>query len=156
MTFISEHTIDNVTSELERSDAQLEQALARMEEEQPHILAYLFSENFEVLTTAEKDYLLFLAIAIWKSIKKETGTIALATESSIGDVEERNWEIMSASKGKTFRDRLDPFFEQSPQEDLLAFAEDALTIDDESEPTVTKEGREPMFVALKTIIDILT
>ena len=40
------------------------------------------------------------------------------------------------------------------QEDLLAFVEDNLVEDEDS--VVTKEGREPMFVALKSVIDVLT
>ncbi|MFK7934247.1 MAG: hypothetical protein AB8G22_12110 [Saprospiraceae bacterium] len=156
MAFISENTIDQITVELENSDAKFEEALIRIEEEQPHILAYLFNENFDVLTNSEKDYLLFLAITIWKSTKKEVGTIALVNENTIGSAEEQNWEFMTAAKGKTFRDRLDIFFNNTPQEDLLAFVEDALTLDDEEDRTVTKEGREPMFVALKTVIDVIT
>lgn len=155
MIFISENTIDQVTVELENSATKFEQAVTRIEEEQPHLLAYLFNENFAVLTNSEKDYLLFLAITIWKSIKKEVGTIPLVTEDKIGGVEEQNWEKMTAAKGKTFRDRLDVFFNDTTQEDLLALVEDALTLDDDEDRTVTKEGREPMFVALKTVIDVL-
>ena len=55
---------------------------------------------------------------------------------------------------KRFRDRMDIFFENYSQEDLLAFVEDNLVEDEDS--LVTKEGREPMFVALKSVIDILT
>lgn len=155
MTFISENIIDQITEELENSDTEFDYSVTRLEEEQPHILAYLFNENFDVLTTAEKDYLLFLSITIWRSVKKELGTIGLISEDQIGNAEEQNWEKMAAAKGKTFRERLDVFFENTPQEDLLAFVEDSLTIDEE-EMTVTKEGREPMFVGLKTMIDVLT
>ena len=52
---------------------------------------------------------------------------------------------------KKFRERLDVFFQDYFQEDLLAFVEDSLS--EEEEEMVTKIGREPMFVALKTIID---
>ena len=47
--------------------------------------------------------------------------------------------------------------EQTEQEDLLAFAEDAvLEEEDDPEALVTKEGREPIFVALKTMVDVLS
>jgi hypothetical protein len=64
---------------------------------------------------------------------------------------------MENSTGKQFSDRLNPFFEGYPQEDLLAFAEEAVT-EDEGEPDgiIGKEAREPIFVALKTMIDVLT
>jgi len=47
---------------------------------------------------------------------------------------------------------MDIFFKNYFQEDLLAFVEDSLI--EEEEGLVTKVGREPMFVALKSIIDV--
>ena len=65
--------------------------------------------------------------------------------------------MLENNTAKKFRDRLDPFFENTQQEDLVAFAEDAVTEDlDDPESLVTKEGREPIFVALATMIDVLT
>ena len=49
---------------------------------------------------------------------------------------------------------MDVFFEDYAQEDMLAFVEDNLVEDEDS--TITKEGREPIFVALKSVIDVLT
>ena len=64
---------------------------------------------------------------------------------------------MDASNAKNFRDRLNEFFEGSDQEDLLAFAEEAVLEDeDDPESIVTKEGKEPIFIALKTMVDVLT
>jgi hypothetical protein len=60
--------------------------------------------------------------------------------------------MLEPVKSKPFQHKADVFFKDYPQEDLLAFVEDALADDEDSE--VTKEGREPMFVALKTIIDV--
>ncbi|HMN89044.1 MAG TPA: hypothetical protein PKE68_03425 [Saprospiraceae bacterium] len=51
-------------------------------------------------------------------------------------------------------DRLNVFFDQYLQEDLLAFIEEALA-DDDDDPIVTKEAREGMFVVLKTLTDCL-
>ena len=50
------------------------------------------------------------------------------------------------------------FFENTQQEDLLAFIEDSLTPgeDDDEEFPVTEEGAEAMFVMLKTVVDVLT
>ena len=60
-------------------------------------------------------------------------------------------EIINEVTSKQFRDRLNVFFEKTSQEDLLAFIEDSLL--EEEEELVTKVGREPMFIALKSIID---
>jgi hypothetical protein len=79
------------------------------------------------------------------------------SEDEIGEAEEKNYEILESSTAKKFRDRLDPFFEGYEQEELLAFAEEAV-LEDEDDPdsVVTKEGREPIFITMKTLIDVLT
>ena len=79
------------------------------------------------------------------------------SEQEIGEAEENNYEILEASTAKKFRDRLDLFFENTSQEDLLAFAEEAvLESEEDPDSLVSKEGREPIFIALKTIVDVLT
>ena len=72
----------------------------------------------------------------------------------VENAEERNWTILKLAKGRDFQERLNAFFEDHPEkEDLLSFIEDAL-LEDEDSP-VTAEGREPLFVSLKTVIDCL-
>jgi len=79
------------------------------------------------------------------------------SEEQIGEAEEANYAILEASTSQKFRDRLNDFFEGSPQEDLLAFAEEAVLEDeDEADALVSKEAREPIFVAVKTLVDVLT
>lgn len=70
------------------------------------------------------------------------------------DAEEKNWELLEAgTSAQSFRERLDVFFEKTSQEDLLAFVEDALS--DSEDGLTTKEGREVVFVFLKSVIDCL-
>ena len=118
------------------------------------MLAYLFNEDFKVLTKEERDFMLFLLLVVWKAIKNTGAVVAPITEKQLSDAEESNWAKIQTSKAKNFRDKLDVFFEQYPQEDLLAFIEDAIT--DEEEELVTKEGRESLFVTMKSVIDCLT
>ena len=66
--------------------------------------------------------------------------------------EESNWEIFNESKTKIFREPLDTFFENYIEEDLLAFIEDMLTLEDNDE--ITTIGIVPMFVASKSLIDV--
>jgi len=156
MKFVSEQVIDSITEQLDGSPNIYEAAIEELREEQPAILAYLFNEELKVLTLKEKEYLLYLILVIWKSI----GVVA---EESIGKVspdaftqrEEENWNIIDSQKKKHFRDKLDVFFEGYPQEDLLAFVEDAL-VEEEEDDMVTKEGREALFVILKTVLDCWT
>ncbi|MFN0216515.1 MAG: hypothetical protein ACKVT2_19820 [Saprospiraceae bacterium] len=158
MKFVSEKIIDATIDALEAiSDEQYEKQMEAFSEAQPMIFAWLFSEEFELLTEDEKGYLQYLALIAWKSIEKVNGPLDAVSEDEIGEAEEDNYEMLEASTAKKFRDRLNPFFENTDQEDLLAFAEEAvLESEDDPDSLVTKEGREPIFIALKTIVDVLT
>jgi hypothetical protein len=158
MKFVSENIIDEVIEQFdEQTDDQYEQHMEAFSEAQPVIFSWLFSEQFELLNEDEQGYLHYLALILWQSVSKENPDLPEVSEEQIGEAEERNYEALEASVGKNFRDRLTPFFDETDQEDLLAFAEDAV-LDEEGEPEslVTKEGREPIFIALKTMIDVLT
>lgn len=158
MQFVSEKIIDAVIDELEKfNDDQYEEQMEAFAEAQPVLFAWLFSEHFELLNDDEKGYLQYLALITWRSIVKVNGPVEAVSEDQIGEAEEANYTVLEASTAKKFRDRLNDFFEGSPQEDLLAFAEESVLEDeDDPESFVTKEGREPIFVALKTMVDVLT
>ena len=159
MKFVSEEVIDKITEELDGSTTIYEEAVAELREEQPAILAYLFNEELKVLTLKEKEYLLYLILVIWKSIEAVVEeSIAKVSPDVFTQREEENWSIIDGQKKKHFRDKLDVFFDGYPQEDLLAFVEDALVEEEEEEEEdiVTNEGREALFVILKTILDCWT
>jgi hypothetical protein len=152
--FISEDMIDAVILELEEAD--FEQEVAVLGEKQPVLLAYVLSEDFELLTNAERDWLLYLFLVVWQAVEKNNALKGPLSKNALEAAEEANWARLEAVTAKRFRDRMTPFFEGYAQEDLLAFVEDSLTEDEEdTEAVVTKEGREPIFVALKSVIDVL-
>lgn len=151
MKFVSEQIIDQVAEELGASEVNFEQAIQNMETHQPVLLAYLFSENFSLFTDKEREFLLFLVTVIYQSAKRVEGQLPIIKEEELSLSEENNWKLLQDVKGRKFHERLDIFFQDSPQEDLLAFAEDALS--DIEDGYVTKEGREAIFVAVKSIID---
>lgn len=152
--FVSENMIDAVILELEEAD--FEQEVAILSEKQPILLGYVLSEDFELLTNEEREWLLYLVLVVWKATEKVNGNIGPLSKNALETAEEANWERLEPVTAKRFRDRMTPFFDNYDQEDLLAFVEDSLTEDEEdTEAVVTKEGREPMFVALKSVIDVL-
>ena len=159
MKIINSNVIDAVIEELENlSDEQYEERMEAFASAQPVLVAYLFDdENFHLLTDDEKGFLQYLALIAWSAVIKTAGDVAAVSEEAIGEAEEKNYAVLEQSTAKKFRDRLDPFFDNYPQEDLLAFAEEAV-LEDEDDPDtlVSKEGREPIFIAMKTIIDVLT
>ena len=151
---VEAYIVDEVTEELSASEKAFEHTIELMNAQQPVLLGYLFSENFEAFTQNEREYLLFLSAVIWKSVFRVWGQQNPITEQQLVEAEERNWATLQDSGARRFRERLNTFFdEESAQEELLAFVEDAL-LDDEESP-VTTEGREPLFVSLKSIIDCL-
>jgi hypothetical protein len=157
MKFVSEKTIDEVIEALEDlNDEHYEQHTEAFAEAQPVLMSWLFGDNFDLLNEDEKGYLQYLSLIVWLSVVKVNGLGEAVSEEQIGEAEEQNYEVLEGSTAKKFRDRLNPFFENAPQEDLLAFAEEAVLEDEDNpEALVTKEGREPIFVALKTVIDVL-
>ena len=155
--FIEEAIIDAVVARIGADQNEYMRALHQFREEQPAALAYLYAESFDSFSQQEREYLLFLVLVIYSSVKTQVGNVDPVTAEAIGIAEEANWTLLEETKAKRFRDRLDVFFANYPQEDLLAFAEDSL-IDPDAEdmPLVNKESREPLFVALKSLIDSLT
>ena len=155
---VLEKDIDAVIEELENcSDDQYEARMEAFAESQPVIVAWLFSEQFDLLTEDEKGFVQYLCLIAWSAIVRVNGPLEPASEDQIGLAEEKNYEMLELTSAKKFRDRLTPFFDNTDQEDLLAFAEDAVCEDeDDPESLVTKEGREPIFVAVKSMVDVLT
>lgn len=158
MKFVSEDIIDGIIEDLDVSDDVYEQKMEAFAAAQPVLIAYLFDEeNFHLLNEDEKGFLQYLSLIVWLSVVKVNGPVPPVGEEAVGEAEEKNYGILEGVTAHKFRDRLDPFFENCDQEDLLAFAEDAV-LEDEGDPEalVTKEGREPIFIAVKTVIDVLT
>jgi hypothetical protein len=118
-------------------------------------------DNEGVFSEDEEDFLLYLSLVVFRSVEAgRGGSLPAVAEGDISEAEEANWSLMEASKAADFHSRLDAFYETSPEEDLMAFVEDAIAEGGEGEDgaafELTPEGREPMFVALKTVIDVLT
>jgi hypothetical protein len=151
LSFVSEEHIDQVLEELGEDPVRQQEALDSLRTAQPVVLSYLFTENFSAFLKQEKEYLLYLLLVIWESVNKSGATLSTIDEEMLSQAEEANWDLLQQVDSKRFRDRLDVFFKETKQEDLLAFVEDSLL--DEEDGFVSKEGREPMFVILKSIID---
>ena len=154
MQFVSEQVIEEAVAFLNQSEKNYQTAVETLQFQQPILLSYLWNEDFKVFTPKERDFMLFLLLVIWKSIQPYADELETITEKKLADTEEGNWEKIQSTKTKNFREKLDVFFENYNQEDLLAFLED--TISDEEEEMITKDGRESIFVAMKSILDCLT
>jgi len=159
---ISEATIDTILEKFDTQVLDYEQTVKEFADEQPALFSFLIGDNEGVFSQDEEDFLLYLALVVYKSVEHERKELPIVEEKEINDAEEANWNLMEANKSSDFRERLDIFYEKSPEEELMAFVEDAVSGDTDAVSedgetfTMTTEGREPMFVALKTVIDVLT
>jgi len=154
---IKEDTINSVLAQFEPGDVDYERAIREFSGRQPAIVSFLLADHEGALTDDEQEYLLYLATVIFRSTEAEEGAQAKIAPDVVSSAEEKNWDLLGTSKAGNFRERLNVFFEKTNQEDLLAFIEDSLVEDEEAtEQVVTAEGREPMFVLLKTVVDVLS
>jgi hypothetical protein len=152
MIFIDENTIDWAVDLVLDSEDHDDELWQTIEEQQPGVLAYLLDEEQNAFTETEREYMLNLLMIMWAAIrKKDAAPTGPIDPQTLADAEERNWEKLEAQSSTKFKERIDVFFENTDQEDLLAFLEDAMLEDEES--PMTKEGREPMFVLLKSVLD---
>lgn len=151
--YFTEEIIEKVFEKEVESDTDPVAELNHIAAGQPAIISYLAQENLQLLTEEEFDYCVFLVTIIYKVYTENGVRLKTITPGQIDIAEEANWEKLNQSTAKKFSQRIDGLFEDFPQEDLLAFVEDALEADEL--PIVTNEGREPMFIVLKTIIDVL-
>jgi hypothetical protein len=156
MRIVSDSIIDDVIEYLDTLEEDYDVHIESMAKKQPMLVAYLESETMEVLSEEERDFLMYLALVIFKAVERVNKNIPQVTEAQLGEAEEHNWELAESAKGAEFNERLDVFFNEYAHEDLLAFVEESLTDDPDDEDNldfITKEGREPLFVAAKTVID---
>lgn len=150
LPFISEQAIDQAAEALNASEIAFERAIQSLEQQQPAVLGYIFSEDFEAFTQEEREYALYLLLVCWNALGADAVQMPAVTAEALVEAEERNWDLVQDLPNS--QDRLGVFFRDYPQEDLLAFLEDA-TSDDDDDEIVTKEGREALFIALKSILD---
>ena len=152
---ISEQAINAAVAWLDESDDHYEQTLQKLQAENPVLLSYHFSETFSACSRRQRQSALDLALVLYQAVKSEREQVPPVTEEQLSQAEERNWDLLQdGAKSRHFHERLDVFFEDSPQEELLAFLEDALS--DDSDGWVTLEGREALYASLKSIVDCIT
>ncbi len=161
MNPVSDIIIDQVIDDFENGKIDYEQAVEQFTEEQPALISFLLSDAEGVLTDDERDFQLYLALVIWQSFMNQQAEISEVSLDIISEAEEKNWALLDKAPSAPSQNRLDVFFDNYPEEELLAFVEDAVSGEVEEDEDgesfqFTQEGQEPMFIALKTVIDVLS
>jgi len=148
---VTESTIEEVLESFVNDSEAYEESLSDLMDRQPALLAFLAQESNDVLTEEEKDVLWYIILIIITSTRRFGLSVGVLSDVDLGNNEEANWELLQAQAKGSFREKITPFFEDYTQEDLLAFVEDTLELDDDS--PVTSVGRDVIFVSAKTVID---
>lgn len=154
MQFITENIINEKLNIYDTQEELLVNEFKTMVEAHTSILSFFQQESLELLTESEKGLLEFMFTVIYSSTHKQLGKTPHFDISQLENAEEQNWEIFNAHSSKKFTQICDIFFENYPQEDLLAFVEDSLQMDDD-ETAITSVGREIILIACKSFIDVL-
>ena len=152
-TLVDEKTIESIIESLENND-KLIALEERWEEDFPAISDYLNQDGFSLLVEEEKAYVSFIVAVIFLSWEEKFGDFEKDLKpKKLEKIEEQNWEKLNNAKGKTFRAKLDVFFDGHTQEDLLAFVEDS--VQDDEEQMVSGAARDIVFICATTILDTI-
>lgn len=150
---VTEDRIQECIEELSEQPMVFEQHLQEWMEWQPHIASYLFSESFSLLNEVEKEAFVFGATAIMTIAEEDDRDRPTYDDEIIGEREEANYEILEEQGASSIKNKMDAFFKDYPEEELLAFIEDLCVHEDDED--FTKDGVEVMVVGLKTVVDVL-
>jgi len=151
MDIVTENTIEEIIDYFETFPDKQVAKTSTIMEEYPALLAYLEQESNAVLLEEEKDLQWYIIVVCISSMLDQEIHVPAFTEELLTSAEEQNWEVLEATKSKDWREKLTPFFTDYKQEDLLAFVEDILQEDEDTE--LTPIGREVIFITAKSVID---
>jgi len=151
MIAVKEETIVEIMDHLEEKEDDFFQTQEELANAHPAISALLTDENLDLLKEEEYDLLWFVVTIVYQSFKVENGAVEAIDLEELGAIEEKNWSLLGENASTPFRDRLDVFFDNYPQEDLLAFIEDSFESDEELE--ISGPSREVLFITAKSCLD---
>ena len=150
---VSEQIIEK-TLDLLHTGEHFDDSSVILIDEHPEVIAYLDSESFDILIEEEKDILWSCLVVIYTAIKEGKEHLQKRDVKDIESQEEENYAVLGDSNMK-YSEMCNLLFDQTSEEDLLAFVEDFL-VPDEEDDDITPTGRKVLFITLKTMIDVWT
>ena len=154
MNMISEAQIEQAIQYFDAEPTLVITKVKELAQEQPNLNPFIFQDAYAVLTKDEQEYLLYIILILYQSIKEESEVLEPMSSKDLQEAEEANWTLWEGEKAKNIQDKNSVLFENTDQEELLAFVEDMVLDDEESE--LSKVGQEIAMVVGKTLIDVLT
>ena len=148
---VTEQIIDK-TLDLLHTGENFDDSSIILIDEHPEVIAYLDSESFDILIEEEKDVLWYCLVVLYTAIKDGKDHLQQRDVKEIEAKEEENYEVLGDNNMK-YSEMCNLLFEDTKEEDLLAFIEDFL-VPDEDEDDITPTGRKVLFITLKTMVDV--
>ena len=152
MEFVPESMIDSYIEKYQ-DELSFQVAWQQMGEENNIILQFIHPDRLELLSEKEEGVMQFVACILYFSTREKLGKPPFIQGQLLEEKEDLNWELWNKHIKKSVSYALDVFFEEYPQEDLLAFVEDSLQPDEDSE--ISPAGAEIILVTAKSIIDTI-
>lgn len=147
------------------SDAEAERLVNTFTEEQPVLMTYLLAVYGEELTEEEREYLFFLGLKIWYTLRQTVGKLPSITEEQLDKIEHDNEQMLhylSEESEDGFMSFAENLVEDYSQGELIEFVIMAIADEgeDEDEPLaeeddfiLSEDAKGIFFIALKTLID---
>jgi hypothetical protein len=131
MVTIPESIINDIIDQYQDEQKYLTD-LKHLASEQPDLIAFIDQENYSLLTNDEIALLEYLTLVIYFSSMKMIEKTIQIQGKSLEAAEEDNWNTFNEITAKSFFNKLDSFFKDYPQEDLLALVEDSIQQDEDN------------------------
>ena len=152
MKIYTDQEIDKAFQWLEKHDGDIEEIFKDIDHNQPHLLTYIFSDSLSSLSKNEKELMVFGILVLYRCTSAHN--LDVITPEEIENAEAKNYDLVNEKL--SYKEQIDIYFQDYPQEDLLAFVEDFMESEEDEEFAVGMESKLPIFITLKTVIDVLT
>ena len=148
--YVSESDLLDAMDQLDQNEKLFFTVQNKIIDSQPAVSAMFTDDALDLLSDDEFDLLWFVVVTMYFCLDKKF-KIPVITPQALSEAEELNWQVMEKSTGQAWRKRLDPFYVDYPQEDLLSFIEDSFESDEDFE--LSGPVKEVLFVCAKSILD---
>lgn len=154
---IKEERIDNILEKLESEEEYKQEISDQFEQLYPEYFLYLSQEIMKMLNEAEGDLLFLIHTVLTEAFLSDNKELKVFELTDFFDAEEMMWTAYEDSIKAPFRERITPVFEESEEEDALAFVEDLLIEpEDEEEELISSAGRDIIWNVSAAFIKIIS
>ena len=153
MNIINEDHIENFIDRMEADEALFLNCRQAMIDKETALAAFLTQESMDILNDDEYDLLWFITTLIYTVFTEQNNLDKPLDAAVLDETEEINWDLLNEKENASFSERLNIFFEETEQEDLMAFLEDCTEPDEDVD--ITPVGREIIFIAGATLLNTL-